>query len=162
MIKRLIRNIRRKPKAVRDHIAFGVAGVFTAGVAFIWMYHLPFHQIDQTTEVTSITKESGFLSIFDDFKEQFAAVRSSFSSAATSSETEIPDKTPEVVREIRELPPAATTTTHFVATSTLGVRSAATSSVLAPSTTAPRVPRPVKIVTVSAASTTATTSENSQ
>ncbi len=78
MLKRLIRNIRRKPKHVRDNIALMLALVITSGVFSVWLYNAParFTSIDDKQAQTGTTEEkAGFADLFSNIGKQFASIR---------------------------------------------------------------------------------------
>ncbi|MCB9812054.1 hypothetical protein H6778_00125 [Candidatus Nomurabacteria bacterium] len=87
MLKRLIRQIRQKPKGVRDNIALGTAGVFTFLVFTVWLYHAP----SRFTSEASLSRDdgtAGFTQIFDTLQEQVANVKESVSAATEASPEE--------------------------------------------------------------------------
>ena len=76
MIKKLLRNIRQKPKAVREQYAFWIACTLTSVVAIVWMTtHIsPFESPETPEEVTVV--ESDTLSNFMDVAQnQISAAR---------------------------------------------------------------------------------------
>jgi len=76
MIKRLLRQLRKQPKASRDNVAFISAGILTGIVAFVWVYHAPERLGVQESGVLSSAKdEPGFWQLFSDFGSQMASVR---------------------------------------------------------------------------------------
>lgn len=86
MIK-LIQNLRRKPKAVRDNVALGVAGTVTTFVAFGWLVlgGIPFGSLDGTVA----ERESGtgaFSTIVSGVREQTAALGDVFNSLQEQTE----------------------------------------------------------------------------
>jgi len=76
VIKKLLRNIRQKPKAVREQYAFWIACTLTSVVAIVWMTtHIsPFESPETPEEVTVV--ESDTLSNFMDVAQnQISAAR---------------------------------------------------------------------------------------
>jgi hypothetical protein len=69
VIRRLLKNLRQKPKATRDSIAFSVAGSFTAIIFVVWLYQLP-SRIDQMKSEHE-GGQSGFAQLFTSIKDQF-------------------------------------------------------------------------------------------
>jgi hypothetical protein len=123
MIKRLIRNIRQKPKAVKNNIALGIAGVFTAVVSSFWLYNFPTtHSLKITTEADNM---AGFSGLFSDFKDQVATLKESAQEGSNQLATGTPESS--VSREqidIKEFYPpvlnatSSTTTLDTVASTT--------------------------------------------
>ncbi len=72
MLKQILKNIRKKPKSVRDNIAMSIAGGFTALVAIIWLYNLPTWYSEIEKKHSNNKEAPGFSDLFGDFKEQFA------------------------------------------------------------------------------------------
>ena len=70
MIKKLLRNIRQKPKAVREQYAFWIACTLTSVVAIVWVTTRisPFESAEVPGEVTVV--ESDTLSNFMDVAQQ--------------------------------------------------------------------------------------------
>ncbi len=77
MIKRLIKNIRRQPKARRDSIALSIAGTFTAAIFVVWLYHMPARNALFTAKETD-SSAPGFSQFFNEFGNQASAIKSSF------------------------------------------------------------------------------------
>ena len=97
MVKRLIRNMRKKPKSTRDSIAFGSAALFAFMVFSVWAYNTPDRLATVTTDSTrSTTNEvagnAGFSSLFSDLREQVASVVQSFETTASTEDLEITDE----------------------------------------------------------------------
>jgi hypothetical protein len=89
MIKRLIRNIRQKPKAIKDNIALGIAGVFTAIVGSFWLYNFPTtHSLQIATEAD---ETAGFSGLFSDFKDQMATLKESAQESSNQQATGTPE-----------------------------------------------------------------------
>ena len=158
MLRRLIRSIRRQPKPVRDQLALISAGVFTAVVAFVWVYHVPtkFAALNEQRQMTAHDTEGpSFSQLFGGMREQVAAVRDAFSADETE-DTPVVDTAaePTVPAYTAATPPATTierTASSSIATSTPA--SLATST--ATTSTAASEPRPVRIIAVPKATTTA-------
>jgi len=144
MIRRLIRNIRSKPKPVRDNIAMVIAGVFTFAVFSVWMYHSPARFVSLSGDSTLTPDESGFSGFFDQVSGQFASLKEAVSApdeAATTSEVEIvkPDM-------------STTSTAPVFDFSTAGNRQSDSEDTR----------REVRIITTSVSSSTAATSTKSE
>lgn len=152
MLRRLIRNIRQKPKPVRDHIALGVAGIFTALIFTVWLYHTPAKFSSVAEDQKPAEDTSGFADLFGRMKDQWASVKESVpTEAEISSETE--EQIPVVMPVIE-----ATTSTSSAPTMSV----AATSSASEESVATTSAPRAIRIVTVSSASSTASTTPESR
>ena len=142
MLRSLFLYVRQKPKAVRNQIALAISSVFTGLVALVWLVG----QVDRPepssladTAVGAPEYEKPFAGLFDQVKQQLAAVRESVS-AATSTAAE------------------ATTTeiaNGSVLDMTLSSETIASTSVLLPeSTNATTSTTTVSVVTSTTASTT--------
>lgn len=149
--------MRQKPKPVRDNIALGIAGVFTALVFSVWLYQVP-SQIHAVSTPTKDDDSSAFTELFSSMKDQLATVKES---TTTSTSTEVAATTTLVWSDYAnatgtiEYAPAAegvVVATTTVATTTSSDTFSTTSDQLP-------APRPIRIVTVSGASTTATTTD---
>lgn len=66
--------LRKKPKHVRDNIAFGVAGGFTLTLAIAW-FLIGFGNGPTSPEVTSEEKNGAFSTLFDQIQEQVATAK---------------------------------------------------------------------------------------
>jgi hypothetical protein len=75
MLKELILKARKKPKHVRDNIAFGIAGGFTAAICLVWLVVMPGRLAKETTSVNDNHKI--FSTFFNQFKDQVASVKNS-------------------------------------------------------------------------------------
>lgn len=77
MIRILIKYLRRQPKAIRDNIALGMAGVFTAVVAVFLFYTAPngFFASVEGGKVTDEESSSVFSHFFSDIGSQFSSVK---------------------------------------------------------------------------------------
>jgi len=84
MLKRLIKTIRRQPKARRDSIAMGIAGTFTAFVFMVWIYNVP-SQMSSLSEEKETDSLPSFSHLFSEVKSQASAVKANFS--GTDEET---------------------------------------------------------------------------
>ena len=80
MIKRLLKTVRRQPKAVRDKIAMGLAGVFTALVATVWLYGSP-DRFSASSELSTTESPPAFSQFFSNIGDQLAAVKESLSTS---------------------------------------------------------------------------------
>lgn len=147
MLKRLIRLARRQPKAVRETIALWVAGCFTFMVVAVWAYHLP-SRISESNGVVA-DEGLGIGRFFSNIKEQMAAATNaapaSTTTATTSGQISFPAGLKVSTTSVSRTPVATRSTT---------TPTAATSST--EEFVEPEEPRPIRIVTVSGSSTTAT------
>jgi len=163
MIKRFLRNLRQKPKGVRDNIALGIAGTFTAIVFMVWLHHFPSKAAVLTSqEQTKADEKPGFAGIFGDFKEQLASLKES----SDQEQTKVATSSPEASN-----PYIATTTPVGMASSTMSTTTywfennettpADTATVPTDATTSSASSfRPIRIVTTNnASSAVATTTE---
>jgi hypothetical protein len=92
MLKKLIRNIRQKPKGARDGVAFGVAMIFSLMVFSLWAFNTPARMAAIQEPYANNSKEdsnSSFGSLFGGIKEQFATAIESVQVPTTTSETEL-------------------------------------------------------------------------
>lgn len=91
MIKRLLRQLRKKPKTTRDTIAFSVAVFFTGTVTLVWLYYTPksIGNLNQNLEVAG----SPFANFFDTAKRQISETRQVIQGKETSSSTPEDDVT---------------------------------------------------------------------
>lgn len=84
MIKRLLRNIRQKPKGTRDAIAFSGALVFSLMIFTVWVFNTPARMAAIQDTYSTENKTDGFGSLFGGVKDQLAAVVESMSVATTT------------------------------------------------------------------------------
>ncbi len=157
MIKRLLRNIRQKPKVVRDNIALGIAGMFTAIVFSIWVYHFP-SKIAALTDSTQSDKGEGspaFTDFFGEIKDQIATLNEATDGNPVDSATSSVDLATSTSNWQEYFNPAtstaemATGTSSVAASSTAFLIETSTSSVPTSPTTSIEVFRPIRIVTTS-------------
>lgn len=76
----LFKKLRKKPKHVRDNIAFSIAGGFTFVVALSWFF-LGFHGLPQGADVASEESNGAFSTLFGQIQEQVAAAKESIEEA---------------------------------------------------------------------------------
>jgi len=126
VIKKLLRNIRQKPKAVREQYAFWIACTLTSLVAIVWVTTLisPFGSPETPGEVT--VSESDTLSNFMDVAQNqintarqevqnilptdgSATATANISSVVTASSSQIVEVTPPQVTSRQEIRIATTT-----------------------------------------------------
>lgn len=131
MLFRTLDNLREKPKAVRQRIAFLTAISFTLVIGGIWTLTLPARFADETLAQSEGTKP--FAGMFSGFRDQFSALRQQASAVvgAVSSTT------------------ATTTTTVATTSDMIDIR-----TLIATSTPPEPVPAPILIGTTSASTTT--------
>ncbi|MBP6881182.1 MAG: hypothetical protein KBC35_01000 [Candidatus Pacebacteria bacterium] len=88
MIKRLIKNLRQKPKSTRDAVALGLASVFTAMVTLVWFYNSP-AKMPALGEMVVKEEKPAFSGFFSGFKDQLASVGQSVESVKEASTTNV-------------------------------------------------------------------------
>lgn len=83
MPKDLLARLRQKPKHVKENIALGIAGGFTAIVAIVWLVTVPKSFIAGD----EVKKEGphAFSTLIDQMKEQLAGVKNALPESATST-----------------------------------------------------------------------------
>ncbi len=162
MLKRFLRDVRQKPKGVRDNIALASAAIFTALVFSVWLYHFPSKVETLVAREEAAKDDPAFTSFFSGMKEQLANLQGAKEEAVVVT-------TEEEVGSSYQDPFAST----VAATSSLDSFLFATSTPTSSSTTVVattsqeavpvliNAPREIRIITVSA-STTATTSPERQ
>ncbi len=116
-MRSFLRNIRSKPKAVRNQYALGISAVFTGLVALVWV--VTGMSLDsQTRDDVESGERAPFANLTEQIKEQWAAARGSMNTAlSTTTEAVVEDPltltiTPETKAEI------ANETTEWTASST--------------------------------------------
>lgn len=106
MLKRVIRSIRRQPKAVRDQYAFWGAGMFTALVAFVWL----FGGVDRSIEIANLTVETVELESVQSVPQE-ASVLESFRDVIESFQTVVESPATDTINSIPVVEePSATAT----------------------------------------------------
>lgn len=119
MIKRLLRNLRQKPKIVRDNIALGIASTFTFIVGSFWLYNFSaIHGVNTASETKNTPAFSG---LFSDFKDQIATIKESAQNELNQQATSTPSFGGSVREriDIKDLyPPQSNTQMELVSTST--------------------------------------------
>lgn len=88
MIKRLVKNIRQKPKSSRDNIALSIAVMVTVFVVAVWLYHAParYSAIEEKHEsVGEHEAKPGFSTFFDSIKDQVDDVKETVVETGSSS-----------------------------------------------------------------------------
>lgn len=84
-MKKLIENIRQKPKQVKDQYAFYGAAMITFVIAVIWVVSLPV-SFETTGKVEpDETERPAFSIFFDQVKGQFAGLREDLQDVASSA-----------------------------------------------------------------------------
>lgn len=151
MIKRILRNLRMKPKSVRNNIALGIAGTFTALVFSVWLYHFP-NKITSLTEFSQSNKNENtaeFTDFFGQVKDQIATLNEATGdevAATTTSVANENDWRKEYTVATSSVELFTTASTTMLASSTLLQEEISSSTVAATST--PTI-RPIRIVTTS-------------
>lgn len=164
MFKKIIKNIRQKPKAARDNIALGIAGVFTAMIAIVWIIDMP-ARYDKIEQKHANDESPSFFSLFTDFKDQLATAKESTAEAETPTsirviETENTHK--EVSMDEWALPQAAGVSTSSTRSATSSDFTTSTTSVtesgeIDSNASGEISERPIRIITINKNSTTSTT-----
>jgi hypothetical protein len=72
--------LRKKPRHVRDNIAFSIAGGFTLTVALAWFF-IGFTGFGGSTEITAEEKPKAFSTLIDQIQDQVASAREGVSEA---------------------------------------------------------------------------------
>lgn len=158
MIKRLIKSIRRKPKGVRDNIAMSIAGVFTAAVFVVWLYHMPARQ-SVIAEKAANDSTPGFSQIFREIGTQATAIKSSLSEVSKEeNEPEAQKSSLETEGDFSQGVFTSSPNTSSSSTSSSTTSSSTSSSVQS----APTIPREVRIVTTATTSTSVTATAGEQ
>lgn len=162
MIRKLLTNIRQKPKPVRDKIALGIASGFTAVIFVVWIFQMSIGT-DALNENLNGEESDLITQFIDDVKGQVASVTDSvkevapneaaYSGTSTGEEGGNPASYGNTAAT-----QSATTTNTDVYTYSTTTHTFSTTSVTA-SPTAPKA-REVRIVTTSDASTSPTVVPN--
>jgi hypothetical protein len=134
MIGTLFLKIRRKPKHVRDNIAFASAGVVTLAVFLVWLLNVPDELLSEAKQDVDTVKP--FATLFNQIKEQTASIGDS----------------------LEEMVPDTASTTAVSDESVLQTTGGTPTTAISPQLN--EAPREVQITTISKASSTATTTEN--
>lgn len=89
MIKRLIRAVRRKPKAVRDQYALWIAVVFTAAVLTVWYANLPdrFGSMMTPEPVEVIEQPDSIGDVLGGIREELETLNETLATATTSQQS---------------------------------------------------------------------------
>lgn len=158
MLKRLLINIRQKPKPVRDNIALAIAGVFTAVVCTVWIFNAPSkYSASINNSQSEEDKSPGFADIFSNIGQQFATVKES----VVDSAPEIREKESLVENDSDVLPAGvavATTSGSGVSSTTTASSTVLTGQETASSTASTTTAaRPIRIVAVKSTTTATTT-----
>jgi len=152
MIRKTFGKLRQKPKAVRDAVAFWMAGGFAALVALVWLYNAPAQFADlKLVDGENVTPVRSF---FEEMTSQVAAVQESFTEvtdAVTGTSTESSVGTAAdgnealgtMIENFRQNPQTQLTATSATATATSSVATSTASS------TDVVAPREVRIITTS-------------
>jgi len=168
MLKKIIKNIRQKPKAVRDNIALGIAGVFTAMIVMVWAIDMParYSEIQQNQ---ADDESTSFFNLFSNFKEQLATAEEATPDENATTSTQVikseidGQDVPVEDWALQGVSGVGTTSqnraTSSVATATTTAAFATSSDTVTNNETNPRA---IRIVTVNKASTTSTSSTTSQ
>ena len=146
MIKRVIRNIRRKSRATRDSIALGMAVVFTLVVFGVWIYHVPIRFVALSNKITE-DESPNFSQLFGDVRKQAASVKDALvkdDPIASDAVVPQPEVGPTLTSATLESNLSSSSTVEFTT-----VSSTATSTMTAETINASR---PIRIVTISATS----------
>lgn len=122
MLKRTIRNIRQKPKAVRDRYAFWIAISFTSLVILIWVITIPdrFGDTGSLEAESQIERPGSVNDVISEFQSKVETIESEMQSFSEPSATPtVPVQTsvgtttsPTTVQEVRIATFTATTTSE--------------------------------------------------
>ena len=141
MIGSFLGKMRRKPKHVRDNIAFGSAAFVTLAIFTVWLVNDPLHSGD-ISATTDEPSPKAFATFFGQIKDQFASAKAALPKVETNNQDEA----------------TLTATTTFVNT----LRDTATTSpsdwsLASSSLRAQVTPKEVAIMVVTSSSTESTT-----
>lgn len=81
MMGSFLTKLRRKPKHVKDNIAFGSAAAITLTICAVWFVAGPLNTKEPSTREAS---PRAFSTLLDQVKDQFASVKESLPKAETS------------------------------------------------------------------------------
>lgn len=87
-MRKFFQKIRKKPKAVRDNYAFGIAASFTLVVMLIWVVAKPAGSFLESGDVATKDKEvnSPFSTLIKETKEQLASLKEATSKEGSETE----------------------------------------------------------------------------
>jgi hypothetical protein len=91
MFRRFLRNLHQKPKSTRDGVALVFAGLVTSLVLFVWVYHIPARQeaIGQKYGEETVEDSSpGFSRFFSGIGEQISNLKKEESDVQSETETQ--------------------------------------------------------------------------
>ncbi|MEN9920696.1 MAG: hypothetical protein RL538_589 [Candidatus Parcubacteria bacterium] len=87
-----LHELRKKPKHVRDNVAFGIAGGMTFMIAIAWFTMWGAEMPNSPQEVAAEDSSTAFSTFFSQIKEQAAMVKDSFPlQGASSTDVVMPD-----------------------------------------------------------------------
>ena len=152
MFASVLRKLRQQPKELREQLALWGAGVVTAAVALVWLYHTPQQVAPVLSEATDAGAFSQFLSAAG---SQIAAVRDAFTAPATNT-VATTDSAPESARGGEAATGSAPTLEIDSPAATSGSATVRDDVPRNPSTTT--TVRPIRIVTVPSSSSVASSS----
>jgi nicotinamide mononucleotide (NMN) deamidase PncC len=90
MLRKWLVDARKKPKYVRDNIAFVIAGSFTTVLLMAWLVFMPGKIIQEVAEKPAVNN-GAFTTFIDQLKEQMAGVSEAVpEETATSSQPQSP------------------------------------------------------------------------
>ncbi len=97
-MRRLIENIRQKPKRIKDQYAFYGATAITGIIAIIWAISVPagFEKNNESQDMVDENNRPAFSTFFGQMKDQFAGLRTSLDELASSTEEFVADQEQEV------------------------------------------------------------------
>lgn len=112
MIKKFLRNIRQKPKHVRDRVALSIALSFTLFILIIWIYNAPSRHaaILSETEIVDDSEDSpGFFDSLGAIGEKISEIKDTISTS-TKDTTEDGKTAEEIIAELIASTTRASTT----------------------------------------------------
>ena len=101
MLKELILKARKKPKHVRDNIAFAIAGSVSAAICLVWLVVMPGQLAKKATSVNDDHKV--FSTFFNQFKDQVANVKKSLPEVPATDTPAVVSATTSVKSSLTEL-----------------------------------------------------------
>jgi hypothetical protein len=97
MFKRFIKNIRRKPKTIRNKVALVTASLFTTCIFVVWLYHIPNH-LSAVTSNNDKDSSPIFSQLLDKIGDNISSVKNAVSDDL-NSEKNLVDSESEIIDE---------------------------------------------------------------
>jgi len=117
MLRKLIANIRRRPKQTRDNVAFGIASTVTFLVAFVWLVNAPSNFSGMLGVGDADGEQTG--GFMEAVSAQTAAVKEAFTGDEAATES-----VKDLISEYRATGTSATSTQPGQATTSSSTRPA--------------------------------------